>query len=166
MLAACWVVALGGCRRDADQVVGGAQEVGERPGVVSGNSLDFGISIKNVLLKRTSASVDARFEVGNQGRSIVKVQVGPGRPEAEAVLSVEVFRHGRWDRILSTADQSPHFEDLWPGATEYARATLPADARWVRVIVHAKELVGKKDNVTVVGPTEVFSDAIEVPGSE
>ena len=79
------------------------------------------------------------------------------------LLSADVFRRGKWEPETPAVSNSLPFDDLWPGATQYARTMLPLDARWARVRLHARGLVGTKDGATVHGVTEVSSDAFEIP---
>ena len=157
------VLAAAACQHVDEQPSASGNRDNETPASLTGTSQDFGIAIKSVWLKRAGALVDARFEVQNQGRSIVSVQATDATAGSEAVLSVEAFRDGIWKREKSATGEPARFVDLWPGATLYARTTSPSGIRWARVVVCARGLVGKKDGVTASGAMEVTSDAFETP---
>jgi hypothetical protein len=159
------MLAIAACGRADEESAERKDRDDETPASLTGTSQDFGIAIKSVWLKRADAVVDARFEVENQGRSIISVQTTDGTAGSEASLSVEAFRNGRWERDESATLAPARFVDLWPGATLYARTKIPNGIRWARVVLCAKGLVGMKDGITVTRAMEVSSDAFEVAES-
>jgi hypothetical protein len=166
VVAAISILAAGACQRVDEELANRANRDDEKPASLAGNARDFGISIISVWLKNADGLVDARFEVQNRGRSIVNVRTKDAAAGSEAVLSVEVFRDGTWEKEKSATGDAPRFVDLWPGATVYARTTIPHGVRWARVLVSARGLVGMKDGITVDGAMDVASDAFEIPRSD
>ena len=164
-----WIACVGlalavwGCRRE--RAPAREEPVAPPSETLVGNSKAFGIAIRRVLLEVTEAGVDTRFEIENQGKSIVSVASVKAAAGSEVSLAVETLHEGAWKREPSARDASAHFHDLWPGATAYARAMIPGDARWARVFVTGRGLVGKKDGVPVDGDLEVSGDAFEVPAT-
>src|SRR3990172_3190032 len=126
------VLAVAACR---DHEASVAADTGQEaaPPSLAGSAQDFGIRVKCVHLERTRTGIDARFEVENQGRAIVNVQAAQGDTASEVALSADVFRRGKWEPETPAVSNSLPFDDLWPGATQYARTMLPLDARWARV---------------------------------
>jgi len=131
VVAALLMLAVAACGRADEEPAERKNHDDETPASHTGTSQDFGIAIKSVWLKKADAVVDARFEVQNQGRSIVSVQATDSAAGSEASLSVEVLRNGAWERNKSATLEPARFVDLWPGATLYARTTIPNEIRWV-----------------------------------
>jgi hypothetical protein len=164
-VAGCLLLAAAACQRVDEEPAERRNRDHETPASLTGTSQDYGIAIKSVWLKTAGALVDARFEIQNQGRSIVSVQATDSTAGSEALLSFEEFRDGVWEREKPATGEPARFVDLWPGATLYARTTIPHGARWARVVVRATGLVGLKDGVTASSAMAVTSDAFEISES-
>ena len=151
-----------GCdRREAASQPAARQEF--RPEPITGNAQEFGLRFTRQFLRRDAAGVDVRFEIANEGRGIVQLLAAPNESGQEAALQVELFVEGAWTKSPTTAAPSNAFVELWPGATDYGRARITADVRWVRVAVRAKGLTTADGASLGPGTTDVFSDAFELP---
>ena len=157
------LLALVACQRnDAQEVVAEVQA----PQPLDGTAQSYGIGIKCVLQRSGGAGVDARFEVRNQGHSIIEVQSVQGESASEVSVLVEVFANGKWEATPATETRATRLEELWPGATQYARTVIPSDVQWARVVAHARGLVRMKDGVTITELMDVSSDAFKVTASD
>jgi hypothetical protein len=136
------------------------------PPSLAGTAKDFDLLVTRVHAEETPTGLDLGFEVKNQGRSIVDVESTRRGKASEVVLHPEVYRNGNWEQVPVGADPASSFEELWPGATRYGRATFPLECRWGRVRVRARGLVGAKDGAIVSGAIDVFSDVVDLSGSK
>jgi hypothetical protein len=132
------------------------------PPTLAGNAKEHSLALKQISLKSTRDGFDVRVEIDNGGKGIVELRAAESASGTEAALLVETFRRGSWQREVAALGDPKRTVEVWPGGTQYGRATIPAGPRYARVVVLAKGVVGS-DGTPAKGEVEVTSDAFELP---